>query len=268
MSQSPNNGWWLPVGLGIAAAVGSPLLQIWTGRPEPYIFLLTALILLFWWLSRHSRAEFGLLWGRRRQHAIALLYPVAAMGLCAALAAVFGELDPAAPGLGKLAGDLALMFTATWIGVLISEEGFFRGTLWHLSQRAGFNGNQTLIWTSIAFVAWHIAVPIIDPAFVLPAWQIPIYLGNGLLLGLAWGAIRLLTGSVLVCCSAHASWNALAYVLFGYGEKTGLLGIDAVIWFDPERGLLGLLVNSLVVYWLLNRAGLGTSRLGDVPQNI
>jgi hypothetical protein len=81
-----------------------------------------------------------------------------------------------------------------------------------------------------------------------------------MLLGLCWGLLRMGSGSVLVACTAHASWNALVYVLFGYGMQNGLLGIDNITIFGPERGVLGLLVNGAVVtllfMWALRRGAM------------
>ncbi len=146
--------------------------------------------------------------------------------------------------------DILLMTAVTFVGVIISEEGFFRGTLWGMSVKANWSSGAVLAWTSIAFMLWHVAVPIIDPHFRLPASEIPIYLVNVTLLGLAWGILRLVSGSVLVPGTAHAIWNGLAYTLFGFGERGGVLSISNIPLFDPERGVLGVIVNTTIVFIL------------------
>ncbi len=60
----------------------------------------------------------------------------------------------------------------------------------------------------------------------------------------------MISGSVLVPCTAHASWNAIVYIFFGHGLKTGSLGITHITVFDPERGILGLVINGSVAYLL------------------
>lgn len=249
--------------LGLAAAVLSPALQIATGNPIPYILVLTALIGLSWWITPLDRRGIGLTTGRLRHHGLALLYPVAAMGLFALLPLMAGAASFSVFSWSQAARDIALMTGVTFIGVLISEEGFFRGTLWGISANSGWNTLGVLGWTSLAFMLWHIAVPIIDPQFRLAANEIPVYLANAFLLGVAWGILRLVSGSVLVPCTAHAVWNGLAYTLFGFGEKAGLLSLSNIPLYDPERGLAGIAVNALIVLLLWNwarRNGFALSR--------
>jgi len=47
---------------------------------------------------------------------------------------------------------------------------------------------------------------------------------NATLIGLSWGLMRLISGSIIVTSVSHGVWNGMAYVLFGFGEKTGALG--------------------------------------------
>jgi membrane protease YdiL (CAAX protease family) len=56
--------------------------------------------------------------------------------------------------------------------------------------------------------------------------MVPVYLVNATLLGLIWGMLRMLTGSILVSSVSHALWNGIDYPLFGFGEKVGALGIQ------------------------------------------
>jgi membrane protease YdiL (CAAX protease family) len=239
--------------LGICAAVLAPVSELLTGSPYPYLLVLTVLTGITWGILRLGRREMGLVFGGAPNHLLALLYPVVAIGILGLLAWVTGGTGSDPVFTGENWRRLGLMFLSTWIGVLITEEGFFRGALWGLSTRSGWKPISVLLWTSIAFLAWHIAVPIIEEDFRLVANQIPIYYGNVLLLGLAWGLLRMLSGSVLVACTAHASWNALVYVFFGYGMKSGALGVARIGVFGPERGVLGLAVNAVVVLVLLLR---------------
>ena len=82
----------------------------------------------------------------------------------------------------------------------------------------------------------------------------PVYLANATLLGLIWGLLRLISGSVLVASVSHAVWNAFAYGLFGFGEEVGALSITNTPLFGPEVGYLGLLLNSAFFLWLLGKA--------------
>jgi hypothetical protein len=77
----------------------------------------------------------------------------------------------------------------------------------------------------------------------VPAAEIPVYLVNATLLGLIWGMLRLVSGSILVPSVSHALWNGLDHPLFGIGENSGALGIQQTHLFGPEVGLLGMVVN-------------------------
>jgi membrane protease YdiL (CAAX protease family) len=209
-----------------------------------------------WIAVRLNRREVGFRIGRLSDYAVAVAYPIVVIGTLAGIAWLAGDVA------GQLGGStwsgIGVMFAATFPGVLISEEGFFRGTLWGLGRRAGWSSRQIVGWTSITFAAWHIAVPLIEEPFRLPPGQLGVYLVNATLLGLAWGLIRLGSGSMLVACMAHAVWNALVYTLFGYGPKSADLGVSRIGTFDPERGVLGLVANALVVaallLWLRSRS--------------
>jgi membrane protease YdiL (CAAX protease family) len=236
--------------LGIAAAVLAPVSEILTGSPLPYLLILTFLAGLTWAVLRLGLREMGLALGGASDHLVALLYPLVAIGVLGLLAWAARSTGTGPVFTGENWKRLGLMFASTWVGTLLTEEGFFRGALWGVSLRAKWKPLSVLLWTSIAFMAWHIAVPIIEEDFRLVSHQIPIYYGNVLLLGLAWGLLRMISGSILVACTAHASWNALAYVFFGYGMKSGALGVDRMTLFGPERGVLGLVVNTAVVLLL------------------
>ena len=86
----------------------------------------------------------------------------------------------------------------------------------------------------------------------MPAAEIPIYLVNATLLGLIWGILRMVSGSVVVPSVCHAVWNAIDYPLFGFGEKVGALGITETHIFGPEVGILGIAASGAfaVLTWL------------------
>ena len=126
--------------------------------------------------------------------------------------------------------------------VMITEEGFFRGWLWASLKRAGKSDKAVLLWTTFAFMAWHISAISLDTGFDLPAREIPIYLINGTILGLIWGTMRMVSGSILVPAVSHAVWNGIDYPLFGFGEKIGALGITETHLYGPEVGLLGIVL--------------------------
>jgi membrane protease YdiL (CAAX protease family) len=133
---------------------------------------------------------------------------------------------------------------------LVTEEGFFRGWLWAALRRAGQSDLQVLAWTSVAFTAWHVSAIARDTGFEVAAAEIPVYLVNATLLGLIWGMLRLLSGSIVVASVSHAFWNGIDYPLFGFGENVGALGIQQTHIFGPEVGVLGIVLNSLFAAFL------------------
>ena len=88
---------------------------------------------------------------------------------------------------------------------------------------------------------------------------VPIYLANVIVLGLTWGLVRVVSGSIIVASFCHAVWNALVYEFFRYGSGSGSLGIAAFNVFDPERGWAGLGIDLVVLlllwrWWRRNEA--------------
>lgn len=212
---------------------------------------LIALSGIFWALQRLSRVEVGLVWGDRRSHAWAILYPLVVLPLAAAIALVFGAIDTSDTDWNKAMINIGVGSVVGILMVLITEEGFFRGWLWASLKRAGHTDRQVLLTTSIAFVAWHLSAISLDTGFDLPAREIPIYLINATILGLIWGILRMVSGSVLVPAVSHAVWNGICYPLFGFGEKVGALGIQSTHLFGPEVGLAGILLGMgfLALIW-------------------
>ena len=139
--------------------------------------------------------------------------------------------------------NMTMMSTVGIVMVLITEEGFFRGWLWAALKRAGQSDLQVLLWSTLAFTAWHISAISLDTGFDIPANEIPIFLVNATLVGAVFGMLRMKTGSVVVPSVCHAVWNGLDYPLYGFGEKVGALGIEQTHIYGPEVGWLGMLLN-------------------------
>ena len=205
--------------------------------------VLMPLLGLFWYFGRHSRASMGFTWGRPRDYMLALLYPVFVLGAAVAIAWVTGAVDITATDWGKAGRNIALIAASTIVVAIVTEEGFFRGWLFASLERAGLGKPQVLIWSSIAFALWHLSAVTLDTGFDLPAGQVPVFMFNAALLGVIWGLLRQVSGSVIVASVSHGVWNGLAYVLFGFGTKTGALGIENTAFYGPESGFLGIALN-------------------------
>ena len=206
---------------------------------------LIPLTALLWYLQKFSRAEIGLAVGHVRGYGLAVSYPLIVLGLAAGLAFAAGATDTTDTDWNKTFINIGLMSSIGIVMGLVTEEGFFRGWLWATLQRAGQSDMQVLLWTSAAFTAWHVSAIALDTGFDLPAAEIPVYLVNAMLLGLIWGMLRMLTGSIVVPSVSHAVWNGVDYPLFGFGEKVGALGIQQTHIYGPEVGLVGIVLNGL-----------------------
>jgi len=213
---------------------------------------LLGFVLLFWALTRHSWADWGLKLGKPSDYGLAVLYPVFVMGIIAVVlvlaGASFGEVDWA-----KALKNIAMVSGATFLGAFLTEEGFFRGSLFAGFKGAGFSAKKTVIVTSVIFAAWHITWATITTEGKLPLAELPVYLINAGLLGIAWGLMRQLSGSVLVSSLSHGVWNGMAYTLFGLGTTSGFLALSEPSLYGPERGLLGIGLNAVFVFWLWRR---------------
>lgn len=210
---------------------------------------LLALIILFWVLTRHSWADWGLRWGRPADYGLAVLYPIFVMGILSLILVLTGA-NLEGVDWGGAMQNFAMIAGATIIGAFLTEEGFFRGSLF-----VGFkNGNvplkKTVIYVSLIFAAWHISWATISTEGQLPLGEFPVYLINATLLGLAWGLMRALSGSVLVASLSHGVWNGMAYSFFGLGGGTGFLNISDPVIYDPERGFIGIILNAAFVVYL------------------
>lgn len=252
-SVGKNEGGFAWPVLGTAATlVLCPALELITGAAWSYTLPLLVFFFLFWTLTKMSRAEIGFRIGGFGAYIASLVYAFLALSAVGVAASIAGDagLEEASAGRSTL---MALqMFAATWIGTIITEDGFFRGWLWGSLTRTRLGARGILLWTSLAFAAWHLPVAIIEENFKLPPEVIPVYIGNAFLLGMAWGIIRLASGSIVTAAFCHGVWNGLVYVFFGYGTKAGALGIENYKLLDPERGILGLVVNTAaaILLWI------------------
>lgn len=227
------------VAIVITTAMDANGLAVFSALP------LLPLTALFWYLQKFSRADMGLRLGTATGYGLAVAYPVVVLGLATLVAFAAGATDLSETDWHKTLLNMGLMSSVGIVMGLITEEGFFRGWLWAALQRAGQSDVQVLAWTSIAFTAWHVSAIALDTGFDVPAAEIPVYLVNATLLGLIWGMLRAITGSIVVSSVSHALWNGLDYPLFGFGEKVGALGIRDTHLYGPEVGLLGIVLNVL-----------------------
>jgi len=234
-----------PAFLGVLVAIAITTAMDATGYTMLSALPLFPLAGLFWFLQKFSRPEIGLTWGNPRAYGLALAYPVVVLGVAALIAWITGAIDTSEADWNKALLNLVLMSSTGIIMVLITEEGFFRGWLWASLKRAGQTDVQTLIWTSLAFTLWHVSAVSLDTGFDLPAREIPIYLINATLIGAVFGMLRMASGSVVVPSVCHAVWNGILYPLYGFGEKTGTLGITQTHIYGPEVGVLGIVLNLL-----------------------
>ena len=132
----------------------------------------------------------------------------------------------------------------------LDRRRFLQGLALGLARQGGKKSEPELLWTSIAFCAWHVSAVSLETGFDLPLAQIFVYLPNALFLGLVWGMLRLISGSAVVASVSHAVWNALAYGLFAYGTKVGALGVQETSIYGPEVGYVGLALNAAFAAWL------------------
>ena len=251
---------WPLIG-SIGAIAVSPLLVLATAQGALYNLWLAVMMIALWAVQRLTKRELGIAFGDPESYTVALAYAVIIIG-CVALGAWAAQLvDLKDYSAATVFRRLSLNFLVTFVLALVTEEGFFRGALWGSCERAGFSPAKTVVWTSLAFGLWHLAVPIIDPDFAQPLGKVPQYAIGSTAFGVAMGLLRLRSGSIVVPSFCHALWNASVYTFFGAGGKTGQLGIsDPSIW-DPERGYAGLVLAVLAAVWLWRWVKPSTARM-------
>ncbi len=233
----------LPALGGVAVAIAITTTMDATGYTMFSALPLFPLAGLFWYLQKFSRVEIGLTWGPARHYGLALAYPVLVLGTMAAIAYLFDAIDTSEANWDTAFLNMAIMSAAGPLILVLTEEGFFRGWLWAALKRSGQSDIQVLIWSSVAFTAWHVSAISLDTGFDLPASEIPIFLINATLVGGVFGIIRMISGSVVAPSLCHAVWNGVDYPLFGFGEEVGALGIRETQIYGPEVGILGIGLN-------------------------
>lgn len=226
-----------------------------TGKENYYALVLLPLILFLFAATRLNRSEMGLRLGSAVSYLISLYYPIAVMGLATFIAFAAGYISlrsVANPDITntKIVLGILLLFLVSLIFGLLTEEGFFRGWLWGILEKRCSTFRLKLIWTSLLFSIWHFKVTSLCHSFIIPMTYVPIYLGNVLLIGMLLGLLRQISGSIIVPLVCHALWNTIQYTLFGSGDEYAFLGISSYWIFDPERGLLGLVLNLFAVIFV------------------
>ena len=240
----------LPI-TGILIAIAATTTMDATGLFDFSALALLPLMFLFWYFDGLSRSEMGFKWGKPADFALALLYPLVVIGLIAIAARFAGAVDVSRTNWQKACLNLLIITVSSVLIAIITEEGFFRGWLWGSLRRRRISESKVLIYTSIAFSAWHISAVTLDTVYRPPTSQIAVFLVNATVIGIIWGILRGMSGSIIVASLSHGLWNGIAYVFFGFGSKTGALGIRNTGIFGPEIGILGLFINALFALFLL-----------------
>ena len=232
---------WVVVGAGLAIAITATMdahgLTMFSALP------LLPLAGALWYFQRFSRKQMGLAIGTPSGYAVALAFPVVVLSLDCAIAFVNGSTH--ASVLTQTAMVHALIgAVAGIIAVLLTEEGFFRGWLWAALGRAGLSNSATLAASATLFALWHVSYATTAQGYILPPGQVAIFITNAFVMGVIWGVMRSISGSIIVSSVSHSAWNAFTYLLFGEGPKIGLLGISQTALYGAEVGVIGLALNA------------------------
>jgi len=226
--------------IGTTLAIGATTIMDAVGLSNGNVLPLIPLFFLFWYLTRLSRVEIGFAWGRPRDYALALFYPVLVIGLIGLIAFLSSAMSTAHTDWLHVGVQVSTSLVFTFLIAIVTEEGIFRGWLWATLRRAGVTPGGLLVWTSLAFAAWHVSTAVLPTTFHPPL--VPVYLANVVVIGFTWGLIRQRSGSIVVAAVAHSVYNTLDYTFIGVGTTAGALGIQNGGVFGPE-GLVGLGLN-------------------------
>jgi membrane protease YdiL (CAAX protease family) len=229
--------------LGLVAAIATNTIANAGGLPSVGAFLLFPVIGIFWYLTRYSRKEMGLALGPLHYYGLGLLHPVLVLGLISLAAWLTGAIDIQNPDWSKVALSFAITALVSILVAILTEEGFFRGWLWAALQHAGLNRRTVVLFTGIAFGFWHLPFALLASGYYPLSAEVPLFITNASIIGIAWGLLRLGSGSIIVPAVTHGVWNSAVYTLFNFGGETGALGIHNVSTFGPEAGWLGLVLN-------------------------
>ncbi len=206
----------------------------------------------------------GFVRGSLRHYGLGLLHPVLVLSLIALAAAITGAANIQNPDWSKLALDIAVAALVVSLATIVTEDGFFRGWLWASLRRAGLTEQRVALVTGIAFGIWHLPYALLDTGYA-PLSEVPLFIINASVIGVAWGLLRLMSGSLIVVAVTHGIWNAAVYELFNKGAELGALGIQDIAIFGPEAGVLALVLNLgyTVGLWLWYRRA---ASMRDVPK--
>lgn len=235
-------------------AIAATASMDYSGYSQFSALILFPLVVIFWFILKPGRQEWGLVVGRLKDYGLAVLYPLFVIGGLALLTLLVGATSTVETDWNKTLINMAAVGLSTIVVAILTEEGFFRGTLWAALKKNGAGLGATVLFTSLAFMAWHIGWAVLPGEGQLPPLQAPVYLANAALLGAAWGLLRAISGSVIVASVSHGVWNGMVYLLFGLGEGGGALGIADTVIYGPERGVLGLVFNGAFVFFLWRKA--------------
>lgn len=211
--------------------------------------------LLFWLITRHSWEAWGIKLGKLSDYGLALAYPVFVMGVISIVLVLMGQTFNDVDWNKALLNAVAIGGSSI-LATYLTEEGFFRGSLFAGFKGAGFDSRRVVVFSSIIFAVWHVSWATVAEEGKLPLTEFPIYILNSALLGLVWGLLRHLSSSVLVASVSHGVWNGMAYTFFGLGGQTGFLAISDPYLYGPERGFLGIALNTLFIVFLWRKAKL------------
>ena len=232
------------VGVVIAIAVNAGMDAI--GLSDLSFASLFPLMLIFWAIQRLSRKSMGFSLGNWRHYGLALSQPALVIGLIALVCLILGAVDVSKANWSTVRNDFLVSVAISIPLGILTEEGFFRGWLFGSLQRAGISELKIMIWTGIAFSLWHIPAVSMNTEDALPLAQIPVLLINAVVIGVIWGMLRSISGSIVVTSVCHAVWNACVYVFFGFGTTVGALGVKQTAIYGPESGFLGLGLNLIL----------------------
>jgi membrane protease YdiL (CAAX protease family) len=159
-----SHSWRWPI-IGTLVAIAATAVLDAVGLSGINALPLIPLFFLLWYLQRMSRTEIGLTWGRGRDYALAVIYPALVLVLVGLVAWLSGAAKFAATDWAKTLPNLVFLTLTNGLGALVTEEGIFRGWLWASLRRAGVTEGGVLVWTSVAFAAWHVSTALLPTEF-------------------------------------------------------------------------------------------------------
>ena len=253
---------WIPPAFGIAAALATNMIANAGVLPGMGALLLFPLLVLCWSIERCSRREMGFVRGHLRHYGLGLLHPLLVLGLLALLAWLTGATTIPTVDWSQLARDVALVALTTTLVTSVTEDGFFRGWLWASLRRAGVHEEHVVLLTGIAFGLWHLPYALLGTGYAPWSAEVPLLILNASIVGIAWGLLRVLSGSLLVAAVTHGVWNGVVYELFNNGAEIGALGIQNTAVFGPEAGVVAGVLNLgyALGLWLWYRRAAGRAR--------